>query len=109
TRPLYEKFLSDDTRRTVMVMFGAVGLVLLIACANVANLLLARAAVRQKEVAIRTALGATRGQIVRLLLLEALTLSAAGAALGLPLAYGLMAALNVHLSTQVIPYWMVFD
>jgi len=79
--------LRNDFSTPILVLMGMVGLVLLIACANVANLLLARGTARHKDVAIRLALGASRGAIVRQRLIESLLLSAAGAALGLVFAW----------------------
>ena len=89
---------SNDTRRALWVLLGAVTFLLLIGCMNVANLLLARGTARQREIAVRSVLGASRARLARFVMMEALLLSGFGVALGLALAYG---ALRVMQSLEI--------
>ncbi len=110
-RLMREDFIGDHVRQMLAIMMACVTAVLLIACTNVANLLLVRGGARSKELAVRTALGAGRGRTVRLLLLESLVLAAGGSLLGLPLAYGLLEAFGRAManSGETMPSWLVWQ
>lgn len=102
-------FIGDEPTQLLYTMLGAVFFVLLIACSNVANLLLDRAAHRSKEVGVRSALGATRGQIVRIFLSEAFVLSMLGAVLGI-----IVAKVGIDAFTRAIvdtdpPFFLTFE
>ena len=97
-RPIADKFIPNSVRLVLATMMGAVTLVLLVACANVANLMLARSSGRQREFCVRAALGAGRAQLVKQLLTECVALGLAAAPLGLAIAY-----FGVWLLDQAVP------
>jgi len=102
-RPMRDYFIPDNIELVILTMMGAVTLVLLLACANVANLLLARAAARQREIALRAALGAGRGRIIRQLLTESVILALVSTPIGVAIAYYLTDRIFTSLPPDDVP------
>ncbi|MBM3787729.1 MAG: FtsX-like permease family protein, partial [Acidobacteria bacterium] len=108
SQTFHETMNGGPIRLVFLLMLGAVGFVLLIACANVANMLLSRAVGRTREIGIRSALGATRGRIVRQLLVESLVLSVTGGLAGLALSQFGISAFDKAVANVGKPYWIQF-
>ncbi len=101
--PLQNNFIPDTTIKNLWMLLGAVGFLLLIACVNVANLMLARGTTRQREVAIRAALGAARAKLFRQFLIESLLLATVGGVLGVYLAWFLVDAIMAFVPMNMLP------
>jgi putative ABC transport system permease protein len=101
--PLHDALISRELRSTALLFVGVVGIVLLICCANVANLLLARAAGRRRELAVRSAVGASRGRLVRQMLTESIFLAVLGGSLGLAIGAGILRLAPALIPEQLLP------
>ncbi len=108
-KPFTDEYIGDEPRAMLFTMLGAVFFVLLIACTNVANLLLGRAILRSKEVGIRAALGASRWRLVTQFLTEALVVSVAGAVLGTGVAYVGIRMFNNAIAASQPPSWIIIQ
>jgi putative ABC transport system permease protein len=106
--PIRESYIGAGDRRLVVVLMSAVGFVLLIMCANLANLMLVRGAARQRELAVRSAMGASRGKLLWAALTETILLALPGAALGLLLSQWVVDAMMGAFPPGSLPYWLHF-